>query len=562
MKPVLEPMRPSSNDPPGITPPRASGLIDRWPVRVHRSLGMLGCFTVLSSAVAVSQAAVFHVAVDGSDAHPGSSSQPWASIQHAVDQMNAGDQTLVRDGLYVETILFSGAEDSGSPGSPVRLTGEPGARIDGNGLIPVGRQGLITIRDASHLIVEGFEVADFRTPPGNQIDDTPVGLLVEGDSDDLMLQHLLIHGIYNRSTCGQSTCGVGANGIGIYGTTPAGISDLALIGNEVRDCMLAASEAVTLNGNVSRVRIENNWVHDNNNIGIDLIGYEADTCPACSPAENRVRLAYVAGNRAINNSIKHSVGGIGPNPWYEGGDGSAGGFYVDGGQFVILDRNVASGNDLGFEFASEMPMRSTEDILMINNVLHANREVGLAVGGYAASSAGEGGGSAERIVVHNNSFWHNQGWGTDILFQYRVSDIQLINNIVVAAGDVSDAHFRQTNGQYGAIRFANNLWWAADVSGPSGVPGTGLIEDPLFHDPAQGDLNLQPGSPAIDAGQVEASLTGWDDPFWLSIFEGAEIPVHGERDIHGEARFEGPIDLGADEFGTAGLDQLFSDGFE
>ena len=38
--------------------------------------------------------------------------------------------------------------------------------------------------------------------------------------------------------------------------------------------MLGASESVVVNGNVKGWRIAGNHIHDNNNIGIDAIGYE------------------------------------------------------------------------------------------------------------------------------------------------------------------------------------------------------------------------------------------------------------------------------------------------
>jgi hypothetical protein len=44
-----------------------------------------------------------------------------------------------------------------------------------------------------------------------------------------------------------------------------------------------------------------------------------------------------------------------------------------------------------------------------------------------------------------------------------------------------------------------------------GFPGTGnLDQDPLFVDAANGDLHLQAGSPAIDAGLNSANTTSVD----------------------------------------------------
>jgi len=50
-------------------------------------------------------AETFYVATTScSDSNPGSSDQPWCSIQHAADTMSAGDTTYVREGTYEERV--------------------------------------------------------------------------------------------------------------------------------------------------------------------------------------------------------------------------------------------------------------------------------------------------------------------------------------------------------------------------------------------------------------------------------------------------------------------------
>jgi len=192
--------------------------------------------------------------------------------------------------------------------------------------------------------------------------------------------------------------------------------------------VLAASEAFVLNGNIDRFTLVGNYVHDNNNIGFDFIGYEG-TCSNCIDDEDdRVRNGMVMDNIALNNSTTL----FGGNPWY-GNDGeSAGGFYVDGGRNIVFDGNKSIGNDIGFEFASEHPGKSTEDILMINNYISNNLSSGLNMGGYASNPNGEGGGNAKNIFIHNNSFFHNWDWGTEITFGYRIINAEFHNNIIVA----------------------------------------------------------------------------------------------------------------------------------
>jgi hypothetical protein len=70
-----------------------------------------------------------------------------------------------------------------------------------------------------------------------------------------------------------------------------------------------------------------------------------------------------------------------------------------------------------------------------------------------------------------------------------------------------------------------------------GAPGAGNIdEDPLFVDPANGDLHLGPDSPCIDAGDNGAlNLPPFD-------FEGQPRIVDGDGD--GTAT----VDMGVDEW--------------
>ena len=46
-------------------------------------------------------ATTYYVATDGSDSDPGTESQPWATLQHAVDTIAAGDTIIVKSGTYI-----------------------------------------------------------------------------------------------------------------------------------------------------------------------------------------------------------------------------------------------------------------------------------------------------------------------------------------------------------------------------------------------------------------------------------------------------------------------------
>jgi hypothetical protein len=452
---------------------------------------------------------------------------PGQSIQAAVNTAGAGDTVRVLAGTYAQKVLISGK--SGTATAFVTLKGDAGAIISGSGLSPSGREGLITIKNSNYVRVEGFDVTGLTSSGSN----TPVGILIEGNGSNLQIVNNKIHAIKNTSTC-KDPCAIGAHGLAVFGKNATGVTDLLVQGNEVYANVLQASEALVINGNVDRFEVLNNNVHDNNNIGFDFIGYEGE-CSGCGESD-RVRNGLVRNNRAQNNSSA-------TNPWY-GGEGSAGGFYVDGGRNIIFDRNISTGNDIGFEFASEHSGKATEDILMINNFVYANREAGLSLGGYST-----GAGQSRRINVHNNSFYKNKGWGSEVVFQYKVIDSRFSNNIFSGKGTTAENYQVDGSGHSGNV-WGINLWWGGSSSTTS-LPGTRVIADPRYVAPASGDLKLLNTSPAINVGATGTALTTWSSPLWTRYFPSGSIPLNGTQDINGEARIEGIIDLGADEYGTA-----------
>ncbi len=455
---------------------------------------------------------------------------PGQSIQTAINQAVAGDTVQVRPGTYTQKVSI--ANKSGTSNAFITLKADPGAIIDGTGLAPVSRQGLITISNSNYIRVEGFEIRNFFY---SGQDNTPVGILVEGSGTQLKILNNRVHDIRNNSTC-TDPCPSGAHGVGVFGTSATGITDLLLSGNEVYNNVLQSSEAFVINGNVDRFEVLNNNVHDNNNIGFDFIGYEGE-CSGCGE-NDRVRNGIVRGNTATNNSSTS-------NPWY-GGEGSAAGFYVDGGRYLVFDRNVSSGNDLGFEFASEHAGKATEDIVVMNNFVYNNREVGIGLGGYASNL-----GESRRIHVYNNSFYKNLGWGTEVVFQYKVKNSNFAGNIFFGEASAGESYANYGSGHTGNT-WGKNIWWGTSTTS-TGLPGTKVIANPLFVAPATGNLRLQSTSPAINAGVVAANITTWTSTIWDVYFPTqGNIPPNGLLDINGESRVEGVIDLGADEYGTGG----------
>ena len=221
---------------------------------------------------------------------------------------------------------------------------------------------------------------------------------------------------------GRDAPGRGGNGFGIavYGTdakTP--ITDLIIDGNEVHHLKTGSSESLVVNGNVTNFRITHNVVHDNNNIGIDIIGFER-TAP--DPAVDQARDGVVSGNLVYNITSRG-------NPAY-GNDQSSDGIYVDGGTRVLIEQNVIHDVDFGIELASEHQNRATSYITARNNLIFHCNTAGVSIGGYAPER-----GRTNHCTVVNNTLYENDTAGTgsgEFQMQWNMADDIFENNIVYA----------------------------------------------------------------------------------------------------------------------------------
>ena len=468
--------------------------------------------------------AIFYVATDGDDSNPGSLAQPWRTIQHAAETVGPGDTVYVRGGVYNEAVTV---QVSGAEGSPITFASHPGetAILDGTGLTdPDGPVGF-RLADRSHLVIQGFEIRQFTS---SDPDAVPTGIFVSGASHHVTLRDNHIHHIETQAQDGN------AHGIAVYGDqAPASIHHLLIQGNELDHLKLGWSESLVLNGNVEQFQVLDNHVHHNDNIGIDLIGFEG-TAP--DPAYDRARDGLVQGNRVIHIDS-------GSNPAYQG-DRSADGIYVDGGTRITIQGNQVSQCNIGIEVASEHGNGDASFITVRNNLVRWSHVTGLAMGGYDRQR-----GSAFQNVIVNNTFFQNdtlQDGNGELLLQYDVHDNVIENNIFYANDQsllISNPFSRNQDNRvdynlyFAPAGAAESEWqWQKQTHqgfdayrAATGNDGHSLFGDPRFVDVAAPDLHLQADSPAIEAGDGSA-------------------PV-GDVDLDGNPRVQnGAVDLGALEF--------------
>ena len=330
---------------------------------------------------------------------------------------------------------------------------------------------------------------------------------------------------------GRDAPGRGGNGFGIavYGTdakTP--ISELAIDGNEVHHLKTGSSESLVVNGNVTNFRITHNVVHDNNNIGIDVIGFER-TAP--DPAVDQARDGVVSRNLVYNITSRG-------NPAYRN-DESSDGIYVDGGTRILIEQNVIHDVDFGIELASEHKDRATSYVIARNNLIYHCHTAGVSIGGYAPER-----GRTEHCAVVNNTLYENDTSGTgsgEFQMQWNMADNIFANNIVYAGPRcLITSNKSQVGKNQPPAAIDHNLYYCASGAKASTwkelgfdkyVESTGndrhsRFLDPHFADTATKDFHLRSDSPAIAAGTTDG------------------VPV-GELDLEGSPRVKsGNIDIG------------------
>jgi Right handed beta helix region len=256
---------------------------------------------------------IFYVAPPpaGSDLNDGSPGQPWATLQHAADSVQAGDTVIVNGGAYAGMYITT----SGTPGSPIAFQvadGEIASIVADNPVTPDG----INIEGADHVLIEGFVVngrgragiravlCEHVTIRGNSLDANERWGILTGFCDDLLIEHnvasnsVVEHGIYVSNSGdrpvirGNRIHGNAANGIHMNG-------DVSLGGDGVISQALVEDNVIFANGanggsgingdGVQDSLFRNNLIYDTHASGISLYRIDGG--------------APSTGNRVLNNTV-------------------------------------------------------------------------------------------------------------------------------------------------------------------------------------------------------------------------------------------------------------------
>ena len=310
-----------------------------------------------------------HVAVNGSDeSADGSKTAPYATAQAAA-KAHPGSLITLHGGDYGPVDL--GPECSGRAVSPTVIRAAEGETA----VIHAGNGVGIRIVNASHLTIDGV-----KTEGGTHgIEYTSTREAGEQPLSGICIRNCTVSGVH------------GVHGICVYARNDlAPVTDLTIERCEISDCECGSSESLVLNGNIDGFLIAENTVHDNNNIGIDMIGFEGVAKRTGTDGSVNPYVQDFVRNGICRENLVYNISTEGNQAYYEDGeyDLCAGGIYVDGGQNIEICNNFVFNCDIGLEVATEHSpddneLYSVSGIKVHDNVIADCRGwTGLCFGGY------------------------------------------------------------------------------------------------------------------------------------------------------------------------------------
>lgn len=472
-------------------------------------------------------AQTYFVSPVGNNLNTGQSvSQAFATIQHAYDVSNGGATIYVIQGTYHEHIYVQ--NKSGTSSNPILLKNYNGAQVifDGDSTQTLATNAIINFDNVDNAIIDGIL---FR----NATNSNAKGLFIHNKSKNITVRNCKFTKI-NFSInplAYPSVTGIdNSNPLVVWGDNIIPITNIKIQNVEVYNCNTGFSESITMNGNVDGFLIEECYVHDVKNIGIDVAGHYG-VCPDAS--QDQARNGVIRKNKTDNCRFYNSVA-------------SAGAIYVDGAKNVIVENNKSYGGQVGISVGCEIPFHSADNVTVRNNLLYNNMKTGIEVGGWSYYN-NLSGKVTNSFVIGNTCYKNNTDstiWAGELVASYN-ENLNVHSNIFYASNyhnvlinylphNGTNNHFNYNNYytpsssyviNYDTIGYGTLAYFQL----MTGNDLNSIFSDPNLIDPGNLNFHLATNSPAINKGK----------PGYL-------ISTN-EKDMDNELRTNGIIDCGSDE---------------
>jgi parallel beta-helix repeat protein len=405
-------------------------------------------------------AATYYVATTGNDISNGSSTAPWATLQHAVETIAPGDTILVRSGTYAGCRI----RNSGTTSAPKTLARDLGAAVLINTPGPQnGHSSLIEVENGSgsevtDWIIDGFEVAN---SPHHGI--------------DLRITNRIT--VRNCNVHHSAPAGTGTGIFLAFSAHPTLENNETAFNTEHGIYDSNSADSPTIRGNRS---------HHNASAGIHMNGDYSSKCPCGTTVRDGIiSFALVENNILWENG---SAGGSAINA-----DG------VDDSVFRnnLMYRNHSSGISL---FSADGSHGSSRNKVYNNTIVQA-----AADGRWCVNIPGRTrGGPVGNVVKNNILYTERADKGAIAVYSTAAGVLTSDYNVVVS-------RFSTNGGTSVTSTLAQ--WQALGYDAHSLVSTASA----LFVDPAMDLYQLRTGSPAIDAGvslapDVVADINGTARP--------------------------------------------------
>lgn len=404
--------------------------------------------------------AIYYVSPSGSDANPGTETQPWQTIQKATETLVAGDTVYIKAGTYPERVI---PQNSGSTGNYITYAAYASdtVTIDGSSVtLPSDWGGLFDVSNKSYITISGLRIENAGP------NDNNVGILADNAS------YITIEKNYIYDTV--------SSGIGVWNS-----DNITIDGNEVElACNDGEQECITV-AVTDSFEVKNNHVHHGGpgNYGGEGIDIKDGS----------------SNGKVYNNLVDNlpNTVGIYVDAWDKHT------YNIDVFQNIVHD----CGSD-GFDVASEAG-GLLENVRIYNNIAYNNKYSGITIANWGEPVPEH---PLKDIQVINNTFYNNgQGnWGGGINIENPDAQNVVIRNNICSQ-NLSFQIVAEPNVPTKNLTVDHNL-----IDGYRGYDGemygSDYVEDfPRFVDPFEADFHLQSTSPAIDKGSsVDAPSDDYD----------------------------------------------------